>query len=313
MKIGVVGDPEDLASVYVSWLAGCRGIEVLPLPESTLGSDWSFNLNEETGEAWLRLGEQQMEFTALSGLFVRLHPEPQLPRGLALAAAHHLMFLRERREGLHHLLEALPCAVVNRPSAGRANASKPYQMRMLGDAGFRIPRWVVTNDFDVAVAFVDACPDGAIYKAVSGLRSRVRAVDEELMSRLKSGTTATVLQEYVPGRDVRVHTVGSLAFATEVRADGVDYRYQNGSEYRATEVGVGLAELCCAHACAEGLMLAGFDFRVTEAGIWHCLEMNPVPSFLPYEMCSGLPIADAILDVLTGCMPASAKRMAAAS
>lgn len=313
MKIGVVGDPEDLASVYVSWLAGRRGIEVLPLPESTLGSGWSFGLNEETGEAALTLGQQRIHFAALSGVFVRLHPEPPLPQGLTLAAAHHLMFLRERREGLHHLLEALPCAVVNRPSAGRANASKPYQMRMLANAGFRIPRWVVTNDFGVATAFVDTCPNGAIYKAVSGLRSRVRAVDEELMSRLKSGTTATVLQEYIPGRDVRVHTVGNVAFATEVLADGVDYRYQAGSEYRATEVGVELAELCCAHAAGEGLVLAGFDFRVTDAGVWHCLEMNPVPSFLPYEMCSGLPIADAILDVLAGCIPAGAERIAEAS
>lgn len=300
MTIAVIGDPDDLASVYVTWLATQRGIEVLSLPEATLGSEWSFFLNDDTGEAQLRLGEGWVELAALSGVFVRMHPEPPLPQGLTLEPEQRSMFLRERREGLHHLLSALPCPVVNRPSAGRANASKPYQMRMLACAGFVVPRWVVTNDLAVAAAFVATCLDGAIYKAVSGLRSRVRMVDDELLGRLGAGTTPTVLQEYIPGRDVRVHTVGSRAFATEIKSDGVDYRFQNGSQYGQTEVNPELASLCCRTAQAEGLILAGFDFRVTDAGSWSCLEMNPVPSFLPYEMGSGLPIADAVLDIFTG-------------
>ncbi|HSG47001.1 MAG TPA: hypothetical protein VLA43_04200, partial [Longimicrobiales bacterium] len=31
-------------------------------------------------------------------------------------------------------------------------------------------------------------------------------------------------------------------------------------------------------------------------GAWWCLESNPVPTFLPYEVQAGLPIADAVLD-----------------
>jgi D-alanine-D-alanine ligase-like ATP-grasp enzyme len=60
-----------------------------------------------------------------------------------------------------------------------------------------------------------------------------------------------------------------------------------------------LAEQCCAFAEAAGLVLAGFDFRRTPSGQYRCLEMNPVPSFLPYEFASGLPIGAAVVDALT--------------
>jgi len=43
--------------------------------------------------------------------------------------------------------------------------------------------------------------------------------------------------------------------------------------------------------------VAGFDFRVTPDGDWYCLEMNPVPTFLPYEMATSQRIGEAILDI----------------
>ena len=131
------------------------------------------------------------------------------------------------------------------------------------------------------------------------MRSRVRPFDDDLSARLSAGTTPTVLQEFVPGRDIRVHTVGDRAFATEMVGAGVDYRFESATEYRPATIDDSLARLCCETAGGEGLLLAGFDFRVTPAGRWYCLEMNPVPSFLPYEMCGGQPIGEAILDLFT--------------
>jgi len=298
MSIALLGDPDDLAIAYISWLAGRRDAEVLILPEATLGVDWSFALDEETGQGWLRSGARSMDLGDLSGIFVRLSPQPPLPAGLSLDATAQGVFTHERREGLHHLLQTVGCPVVNRPSGGRANASKPLQMAQLREAGFAVPHWVVTNRLDVVTAFALDCPGGVIYKATSGLRSRVRALDDHLRNRLSAGTTPTVIQEYVPGRDVRVHTVGDRAFATEMVSNGIDYRFEHTTQYRATTIDRALASRCCDTAREEGLLLAGFDFRVTSNEEWYCLEMNPVPSFLPYEMCSGEPIGDAVLDIL---------------
>jgi glutathione synthase/RimK-type ligase-like ATP-grasp enzyme len=300
MTIALLGDPEDLAAVYIGWLASKRHVEVVWLPEQSLGTEWSFSIDELGTEANLRLGERWQSFSELSGVFVRFNPNPPLPPGLTLTGEFRSAFLMERREGLHQLLEVLPCKVINRPSAGRANASKPYQMRTLAQAGFCVPPWVVTNRDDALAAFEAEHSNVCIYKATSGLRSRVRRVDGEFRHRLSEGTTPTVVQQFIAGRDVRVHTVGDDAFATEVLTDAIDYRFEQGSKYRVTEIGFELAQLCCETAKREELMLAGFDFRVTEDDRWYCLEMNPVPSFLPYEMCSGVPIGDAIVNYMCG-------------
>jgi RimK-like ATP-grasp domain len=298
MRICTVGDPEDLASVYVGWLAERAGHEVLTLREATFGVDWSFAFDESRPtEGSIELPQRSLEFADLAGAFIRLNSRPPLPNGLELAPAQHHAFLAERRGGLHQLLQALPCVVANRPSGGRSNGSKPYQMRVLARAGFEVPRWIVSNEEDAVRAFAAGCPDGAIYKACSGLRAKVRLLDDGLLDRLKAGTTPVVVQQCIRGRDVRIHTVKERVFPTEVVAFGIDYRFESeGARYGPTTVPDDLADLCCRVAAQEGLTIAGFDFRVTEEGRWFCLEVNPVPSFLPYEMQTGQPIAQAILD-----------------
>jgi glutathione synthase/RimK-type ligase-like ATP-grasp enzyme len=125
-------------------------------------------------------------------------------------------------------------------------------------------------------------------------------VDEVFIERLSAGSTPTVVQEYVAGVDVRVHTVGHAAFACEVSGAGVDYRFESqGATYSATEIPDAIAAQCCSFAEREGVVLAGFDFRRTPDGRWRCLEMNPVPSFLPYEFSAGLPIGRAVVAALT--------------
>jgi D-alanine-D-alanine ligase-like ATP-grasp enzyme len=59
-----------------------------------------------------------------------------------------------------------------------------------------------------------------------------------------------------------------------------------------------IAQRCVQVAQDEDLLLAGFDFRVDPSGRWHCLEVNPVPTFLPYEMSTGQPIGAAVVDAL---------------
>jgi hypothetical protein len=37
---------------------------------------------------------------------------------------------------------------------------------------------------------------------------------------------------------------------------------------------------------------------VTKDGLWYCLEVDPMPTFLPYEMAAGQSIGSAVLDAL---------------
>lgn len=294
MIICAVGDLSDLTFVYLAWTARRMGLEVLELDEGAVGREWAFEFDSDAPEAGiLRAGTREIPFSQLAGAYVRLCPQPALPGEMQFEPATGFCFKAERRFGLHVLLEALPCPVANRPSAGRANGSKPLQMGQLQRAGFAVPEWMVGNDPDSVQQFLARHQGAVIYKACSGLRARVRKFDEELRERIGEGTTPVILQEFIAGRDVRVHTVGREAFATQVTGtSGVDYRFEGaGADYRAIELPQTIRELCCEVAERENLLIAGFDFRVTADERWYCLEVNPVPTFLPYEMCGGQPIA----------------------
>ena len=283
-------DLEDLAAVYIAWLARERGYTVWELAEGTLGAAWDYDIDDACA-GMLRTAGAQLAWGETVGIFVRFNPEPPLPSGLSLEDPARTMFVRERREGLHQLLELVPCSVVNRPSAGRSNASKPYQMGELQRAGFDVPRWMASNSAEAAGAFVHRMSRGCDIQSELG-PSFAGAQGRQRIHGPSGRRDDPDCHPDAPGKDVRVHTVGGLAFACEVKQFKGSITALNppdGARYVATSIPSHLAELCCSHARAEGLVLAGFDFRVTPEGRWRCLEMNPVPSFLPYEFASGLP------------------------
>lgn len=296
-----VGDPHDLTAVYVGWLAERRGLEVLELPEDRYGAEWWINVDEAADAAQLVVRGEPVATARVRGAFVRFHPEPTLPQGWELGDAARELFVQERRAAISEGIESLGVPLVNRPSAGRSNGSKPMHMARLGRLGFAVPEWIAANDPAAVRRFLSDHPAGAVVKASSGLRSRVRLADADYLSRVARGTTPSIVQRFVPGHEVRVHVVGRRVFAARIEASAVDYRFDaEHVRYRRDEVPEAIARLCVDAAAREGLTLAGLDFRVDPRGTWWCLEMNPVPTFLPYEASSGCAIGDAVLDYIMG-------------
>ena len=107
-----------------------------------------------------------------------------------------------------------------------SNNSKPHQLLLIARAGLLVPPTpFVTND-PAAVRAFDAEHDGLIYKSISGIRSVVHRFGPAQMGRLdllRHGPAQ--FQAFIPGNNVRVHTVGDQLFATRVRTEAVDYRY----------------------------------------------------------------------------------------
>lgn len=305
MFICVVGNPDDLNATYLGWQAEQLGIEVLRLPEPGFGLDWWVDWRDDDPETGiLGTGDAEHRFDSLLGAVVRFEPAPGLPDEFGLEPEFALTLVMERRAAIQHWLNHLPGTVVNRPGTGRANGSKPFQMARLATLGLDIPPWCLTNEPVAAREFAKAHTSGVIVKSPSGLRSQVRRLSDELLHRLDEGTTPVILQRYVAGADVRVHVVlgpqgiqGARAFATEVSGgEGVDYRFESDDRhYRAMDIPPSVEAACARAAASEGLLLAGLDFKVDKDGRYWCLEMNPVPTFLPYEASTGQPIAAAIL------------------
>lgn len=253
-------------------------------PEGAIaGPDWSLDLAD------------------ISGVYVRfLGPEGRLPLDAAPETADLLR--AEADAGLMALLEDLPCPVVNRSAGGLSNNSKPYQALALRRAGLRVPPTLVTNDPEAARAFY-AAHGAVIYKSVSGVRSIVRRLAPEELGRLELLRDGPAqFQAFVPGDNVRVHTVGERVFAVRVRSEAVDYRYAHRDglvvEMEPIALPRAVEQACLAVARDLDLLLAGIDLKRTPEGEWYCFEVNPCPGFIYYERYSRLPISAALADLL---------------
>jgi RimK-like ATP-grasp domain len=215
--------------------------------------------------------------------------------------------VRLASRALHEILtnwaDITTARVVNRYGAMGSNFSKPYQLQLIQEHGFAVPETLVTNDPEHVRAFQDSYGP-LIYKSISSERSIVQRLGDNDIGRLERIRWCPVqFQAYVPGPNLRVHTVGNQVFATLIDTDAVDYRYamhQTGqaASFTPYQPDATLAARCVRLATALGLEVAGIDLKLTPDGRAVCLEVNPSPVFSYYEVHTGQPIADAIAQLL---------------
>lgn len=245
----------------------------------------------------------RVDLDALRSVYIRYLgaegrlPPPEIDAALAPSVYH------ECDAALMVLLEYLPCTVVNRLWGGMSNHSKPYQALVVRRCGLLTPPSLVTSDPAEARRFHDECDGETIYKSLSGVRSIVRRVQGEQLARLPLlQYGAAQFQRFIPGENVRVHTVGDELFATRVRTEAVDYRYARREGHdlamEPTTLPPSVAAACHRLALDLGLELAGIDLKETPDGEWYCFEVNPSPGFIFYEQGSGQPISAALAELL---------------
>jgi glutathione synthase/RimK-type ligase-like ATP-grasp enzyme len=142
-----------------------------------------------------------------------------------------------------------------------------------------------------------------VYKSLSGIRSIVRRLEPRHLERLpllRHGPAQ--FQAFIPGVDVRVHTVGGRVFASRIHSEAVDYRYgaREGHQIamEPTILPDAVAGACLDLARRLDLLLAGIDLKETPDGDYYCFEVNPSPGFLYYEREARQPISVALADLL---------------
>jgi hypothetical protein len=246
----------------------------------------------------------EVELAEVDGVYLRFMDDRRLPE---LENEPPDSPARAAGRALHEILgqwaDVSPARVVNRYVAMGSNFSKPYQSQLIQEHGFAVPETLVTNEPERVLAFRDA-HGSLVYKSISSERSIVHRLEDKDLSRLDRIRWCPVqFQAYVPGPNLRVHTVGDGVFATLIETEAVDYRYATQQAGRAAtfcphELGDALAERCVGLAAALGLEVAGIDLKLAPDGAVVCLEVNPSPVFSYYELHTGQPIADAIARLL---------------
>jgi glutathione synthase/RimK-type ligase-like ATP-grasp enzyme len=129
-------------------------------------------------------------------------------------------------------------------------------------------------------------------------------VESSDLDELESVRFAPVIfQEYVDGVDLRVTVVGHKIFAAEIDARKtrypVDMRMVVGdASVRPTKLPSKIEKLLMKLQRRLGLYYGAIDIRRTLQGEYFFLEVNPAGQWLFVEQRTGLPISQAVADLL---------------
>jgi glutathione synthase/RimK-type ligase-like ATP-grasp enzyme len=194
---------------------------------------------------------------------------------------------------------------------------KLHQLRLAAELGFRIPRWVVTNDITTATAFLDSSPSGVVVKVlcmpmlVTASRYAtlythvVTSEDREHLESVRFGPT--FLQEFVRKKmDIRVTVIGDRLFAVGIESADyepaqIDFRHAEVYDlaHRAVELPEPLKAACMSLVRGLGLQFGALDLLLTPQGDYAFLEINPNGQWLWLEEMAGVPLTQAMCDLLT--------------
>jgi RimK-like ATP-grasp domain len=204
-------------------------------------------------------------------------------------------------------------------SAGPSPYSKLNQLAVAARLGFRVPRTLVTNSPEGLIEFYEDCKGQVVTKTVLPLRiSRdgelnvpyTQVMRRQHLAHYRAVRYAPItIQEYVPKRlELRVTVVGSDVFAAAIdsqanRATRDDWRRESDgnrclSYYAPYSLPVPIEKLCVRLVQALGLCFGAIDIVLTPEGEYVFLEVNPNGQWSWIQDVTGLPIAEAIANLL---------------
>ena len=199
-------------------------------------------------------------------------------------------------------VEITQALVINRFSSMASNSSKPYQASIIKKFGFNTPATIISTTPEEVEKFCELHGD-VIYKSISGERSIVSKLSHEKMKNIKDIVWApTQFQQYVSGKDIRVHVIDNKTICSEIITNADDYRYAGRSgddvEISACDIPDDCKNKCVNLVKEMGLAVGGVDLRLTPDGEWYCFEVNPSPGFSYYQNQTGQDISGEIANLL---------------
>ncbi len=212
------------------------------------------------------------------------------------------------RYGLGGVLASLPgCLYVNHPHRIGDAEFKPAGLTAAAAVGFQVPPTLLTTEPDAARAFIKRY-GSIIYKPlaapayfVGGVSNTVKVAEVALddIDEGIAGTAHLFQQRVDKTADVRVTVIGDRVFAVRINCDLLDWR-TDYSRLRYTPVTPppGITDALYAYLARFDLVFGAFDFAVDRQGTWWFLECNPSGQWYWLEPETGLPMLEAMADLL---------------
>lgn len=289
--IVVLTEEVDLTTDLVARALGRQNTEFVRINADRFLDAAAITARFPDARAEIRIGARTLDLRQPLTIWNRRPTLPKVPTGVPAGDA--AFAAREGWAALQGALMQADARWVNHPNANALANSKLAQLRRAVACGLAVPRTLVTNEPDEAIAFRASCAHGCVAKPLS--HGHIEGPDGTdfaiYTSRVSDDTGAleavrvcpVLLQEEVPrGFDVRLTVIGSKQIAMRIAWDHgatVDWRTEGADaslRYDRVPVPIDVAAPLAAFHASFGLVFGAYDFIVSPDGRWHFLEVNPM-------------------------------------
>jgi glutathione synthase/RimK-type ligase-like ATP-grasp enzyme len=178
--------------------------------------------------------------------------------------------------------------------------NKALQLRCAHEVGFRVPRTLISQDFEHIRAFARSEPEGIIVKPLkASIRKQIYTVDltQEALAR-PDGFSAfpAIYQQKIGGdRHWRIVCLPDATIVFAIRSPELDWRRTRNIDIETIETDSVIAERCGSLMRTLNLTMGIIDAKVVGDDIYF-LEINPQGQFLFLEALSGVNLRNAYAD-----------------
>ena len=204
------------------------------------------------------------------------------------------------------------CFWMNRRGSDHLLRSKPYQLHQAQSFGFKIPRTIISNNFDAITEHFSSYKE-ILYKPLSYYISPPKKIlyansvaMEDLPQHKENISIAPcIFQKYIDKHyELRITVVGDNIFPVKIYSQEnpnakLDWRREQlHLQYEAVTLDPALEKKILAFHEAMGLAYGAYDFIAENDGTYTFLEVNPVGQWLWLETILKLDISNAVAQLL---------------
>ena len=264
----------------------------------------------------LRWGGRDIDLDTVTSVWNRRPGDPT-PASEVREQRHRRWVREESQEFLTGLWETLDCLwIPAKPAVSHAGYNKTSHLALAASLGFHVARTLVTNSPEAFLEFYSECRGrliskvmlfGWVYRDGEEHSSFTHVVQRRELSGYQSVRYAPgIFQEYIPKRlELRVTVVGSRVFAAEIHSQESpltrdDWRHYDNdrASYAPHVLPPSIEALCLQLVRTLHLSFGTIDLVLTPGGEYVFLEINPNGQWAWVQELAGLPIAEAIADLL---------------
>lgn len=315
----ILTQPSDVHADRVVDLLQARGADVLRFNPADFPAQAQISLHfepENTPQQHLTVGDDTVDLAEVRAVWYR-RPEAPVPHAGLSGDTLRTFVVEESKTFLGDIWDGLDCLwLPGRPPVSRHVHHKAVQLRAAAELGFEVPPTLFTND---PADFLDFYRrhNGQVVSKLAGFAffptvGRTFSRYTEVVSHRDIGYAQAVrycpliFQAYVPKLfELRITVVGQEVFAAEIHSQESHHTRHDWRRYdlfhtlhRAHILPDAVAQHCRDLVARLGLCYGAIDMVLTPDGRYVFLEINPNGQYLWIEEATGLPISEAICDLL---------------